>query len=191
MKTYLLVAAAIACVWVSACTTSKLFPQEVMEGVAPSFQFEAWRDAAPSNSAGISDGGLRVQLGGRIVRASQDSTGVVIVAEQLPIVQHPAYGPTEDVNRMDGDYEFAFLYPGELPPQTLRNGNRFIVVGTTTKRRSVTIDGLTRSEPFLVADCVHVWQTGRTEIAEFKEDVGGGYSPLRERTYCVAPKQRN
>jgi hypothetical protein len=67
-------------------------------------------------------------------------------------------------------------------------GNRFIVVGTTTSRRPVLVNGIPKTEPFLTADCIHVWQTGRTEIAEFKESVGGGYSPLPEKTYCVAKK---
>jgi len=112
----------------------------------------------------------------------------MIVAEQLPIVEHPVYGPAEPEKRRAGDYEFAFLYPGELDPQAVKNGNRFVVVGTTSGRRPVVVNGIPKSEPFLVADCIHVWQTGRTEIAEFKEDVGGGYSPLPEKTYCVAQK---
>jgi starvation-inducible outer membrane lipoprotein len=122
-----------------------------------------------------------------MVQAAKNGKGIVIVAEQLPIVKHPVYGPAEDVKRT-GDYEFAFLYPGELEPQALRNGNRFVIVGTTTNRRPVVVNGVPKTEPFLIADCIHVWQTGRTEIAEFKEDVGGGFSPLPEKTYCVAQK---
>jgi len=48
------------------------------------------------------------------------------------------------------------------------------------------VNGVTKTEPFLIADCIHVWQTGSAEIAEFKKGVGGGYSPLPEKTYCVA-----
>jgi starvation-inducible outer membrane lipoprotein len=158
-----------------------------MEKVSPTFHFEAWRDASPSNAGGQADAGARVLLGGRIVQATKSTKGIVIVAEQLPIVNHPAYGPTEDVKRT-GDYEFAFLYPGELESQALKNGNRFVVVGTTTSRRPVLVNGVPKTEPFLIADCIHVWQTGRTEIAEFKEDAGGGYSPLPEKIYCVAQK---
>jgi starvation-inducible outer membrane lipoprotein len=122
-----------------------------------------------------------------MVQVTKNGKGTMIVAEQLPIVKHPVYGPTEEVKRT-GDYEFAFLYPGELEPQALRNGNRFVIVGTTTNRRPVVVNGVPKTEPFLIADCIHVWQTGRTEIAEFKEDVGGGFSPLPEKTYCVAQK---
>jgi hypothetical protein len=109
----------------------------------------------------------------------------VIVAEQLPIVNHPVYGPTEDI-KSTGDHEFAFLYPGKLEMLDLMRGNRFIIVGTTTSRRPVLVDGIPKTEPFLIADCIHVWQTGGSEIAEFKEDAGAGYSPLPENTYCAA-----
>jgi hypothetical protein len=156
-----------------------------MEHVSPTFHFEAWRDAPPTNPAGKSDSGLKVELGGRIVQASRNGKGIVIVAEQLPIVKHPVYGPAEDVKRT-GDYEFAFLYPGELEPQALINGNRFVIVGTTTSRRPVVLNGVTKTEPFLVADCIRIWETGKTEIAEVKEGVGGGDSRLRDKTYCVA-----
>jgi starvation-inducible outer membrane lipoprotein len=175
------------CAVLFGCAANSLFPPEVMEKVSPTFHFEAWRDASPSNEAGKTDSGHKVELGGRIIQATKNGKGIVIVAEQLPIAKHPVYGPTEDVKRT-GDYEFAFLYPGELEPQDLKNGNRFVIVGTTTSRRPVVVNGVPKTEPFLVADCIHVWQTGRTEIAEFKESVGGGYSPLPEKTYCVAKK---
>ena len=186
MKPSPLMAATITvCALLSACAANTLFPPKATEKVSPTFHFEAWRDASPSNPSGKSDSGITVELGGRIVQAYKNGKGTVIVAEQLPIVKHPAYGPTEDVKRT-GDYEFAFLYPGELDLRALRRGNRFIIVGTTTSRRPVLVNGVTKTEPFLIADCIHVWQTGSAEIAEFKEGVGGGYSPLPEKTYCVA-----
>lgn len=174
------------CTALSGCAANTPFPPKVMEKVSPTFHFEAWRDAGPSNAAGQADAGMKVELGGRIVQATRNGKGIVIVAEQLPIVTHPVYGPAEGNVKRPGDYEFAFLYPGELEPQDLKNGNRFVMVGTTTSRRPVMVNGVPKTEPFLIADCIHVWQTGRTEIAEFKESVGGGYSPLPEKTYCVA-----
>lgn len=185
--THLITLTTAVCAVLSGCAPNTPFPPNVMEKVSPTFHFEAWRDAPPSNEAGKTDAGHKVLLGGRIIQATKSAKGIVIVAEQLPIVNHPAYGPTEDVKRT-GDYEFAFLYPGELEPQALKNGNRFLIVGTTTSRRPVVVNGMPKTEPFLIADCIHVWQTGRTEIADFKEDAGGGYSPLPEKTYCVAQK---
>ena len=177
----------VAAVWtlLPACTSNSPFPAQVMENVSPTFHFEAWRDASPSNPGGISGSGTKVELGGRIVQTSKNGKGIVIVAEQLPIQQHPVYGPAEPEKRRAGDYEFAFLYPGELDPQVLRSGNRFVVVGTTSGRKPIMVNGIPKSEPYLVADCIHVWQTGRTEIAEFKEDPGGGYATLPEKTYCA------
>ena len=175
------------CAVLSGCAANTPFPPDVMEKVSPTFHFEAWRDAGPTNESGKSDAGIKVMLGGRIVQVTKNGKGIVIVAEQLPIVSHPVYGPTEDVKRT-GDHEFAFLYPGELEMLDLMRGNRFIIVGTTTSRRPVLVNGIPKTEPFLIADCIHVWQTGGAEIAEFKEDVGGGLSPLPEKTYCVAKK---
>lgn len=185
--THLITLTTTMCAVLSGCTANSPFPAKVTENLSPTFHFESWRDASPTTEAGKADSGLRVELGGRMVQATKNGKGIVIVAEQLPIVKHPVYGPAEDVKRT-GDYEFAFLYPGELEPQALRNGNRFVIVGTTTNRRPVVVNGVPKTEPFLIADCIHVWQTGRTEIAEFKEDVGGGFSPLPEKTYCVAQK---
>lgn len=173
------------CVVLSGCAANTPFPPNVMERVSPIFQFEAWRDASPSNEAGKTDSGHRVELGGRIVQASRKGQGIVIVAEQLPIVKHHVYGPTDDVKRT-GDYEFAFFYPGELEPQDLKNGNRFVMVGTTTSRRPVVVNGVPKTAPFLVASCVHVWQTGRTENSVAKVRGQGSPSPLQEKTYCVA-----
>jgi len=171
----------------SGCAPNAPFPPEVMEKVSPTFHFEAWRDAGPTNESGKSDAGIKVMLGGRIVQVTKNGKGMVIVAEQLPIVNHPAYGPTEDVKRT-GDHEFAFLYEGTLEALDLMKGNRFIIVGTTTSRRPVLVNGIPKTEPFIIADCIHVWQTGGAEIAEFKLDAGGGYSPLPQTTYCVAKK---
>jgi starvation-inducible outer membrane lipoprotein len=175
------------CTLLSGCAANTPFPSEVTEKVLPTFQFEAWRDAGPSNESGKSDAGIKVELGGRIVQATKNGKGITIVAAQLPIVNHPVYGPMEDAKRT-GDYEFAFLYPGEIETLDLMKGNRFILVGTTTSRRPILVNGIPKTEPFLIADCIHVWQTGGAEIAEFKEDVGGGFSPLPEKTYCIAKK---
>jgi len=177
----------LVCAALSGCVPKAIFPPEVMEKVSPTFHFEAWRDAGPSNEAGKSDAGIKIMVGGRIVQTTTNGKGIVIVAQHLPIVNYPAYGPAEDVNRI-GDHEFAFLYGGEVEALDLMKGNRFIIVGTTTSRRPVLVNGIPKTEPFILADCIHIWQTAGAEIADFKEGVGGGYSPLPETTYCVTKK---
>src|SRR6476646_12293161 len=149
--THLITVTASVCAVLSGCAAHTPFPPEVMDKVAPTFQFEAWRDAGPTNESGKSDSGIKVLLGGRIVQATKNGKGIVIVAEQLPIVNHPVYGPTEDVKRT-GDHEFTFIYTGALELLDLMRGNRFIVVGTTTSRRPVLVNGITKTEPFLIAD---------------------------------------
>jgi starvation-inducible outer membrane lipoprotein len=173
-RTYFITLTGFVCAVLSGCAADAPFPPEVMEKVSPTFHFEAWRDAGPSNESGKSDAGIKVMLGGRIVQVTKNGKGMVIVAEQLPIVNHPVYGPTEDVGRT-GDHEFAFLYEGGLEALDLMKGNRFIIVGTTTSRRPVLVNGIPKTEPFIIADCIHIWQTG-------------GYSPLPETTYCVVKK---
>src|SRR6476660_7745612 len=125
--THFITFTASVCAVLSGCAAHTPFPPEVMEKVVPTFQFEAWRDAGPTNESGKSDSGIRVLLGGRIV-----------------------------------------------------------IGETTTSSRPVLVNGIPKTEHFLIADCIHVWQTGGLEIAEFKEDAGGGYSPLPEKTYCAA-----
>src|SRR5437867_1305781 len=142
------------------CAPTTPFPLKVMEKVAPTFDFDAWKESSPTNVHGKSDSGTKVELGGRIVQVNPSTKGMLIVAEQLPIAKHPVYGPT-DAGKRSGTYEFALQYPDELPPGAVQFGNRFVVVGTTQGRKSVVVDGAPKSEPFLVADCIHVWQTGR------------------------------
>ena len=173
------------CAVLSGCAANTFFPPEVMEKVSPTFHFEAWRDASPTNGAGKSDAGLTVALGGRIVEASRNGKGIVIVANHLPIVTHPVYGPTESFEQKS-DHEFAFLYSGDLDPQDLKNGNRFVMVGTTTGRRPVIVNGVPKTEPFVVASCLHVWQADRTEVSEVKDGIGGVDSSLQGKTHCVA-----
>jgi hypothetical protein len=173
---------------IMSCAPTTPFPPKVMEKVSPTFDFNAWKESSPTNVGGKSDSGTKVELGGRIVQVNPSLKGILIVAEQLPITKHPVYGPT-DAGKRSGTYEFALQYPDELPPGALRFGNRFVVVGTTQGRTSVVVDGAPKSEPYLVADCIHIWQTGRSEIASFKEDVGAGFSPLPEQTYCAQAKK--
>jgi len=92
---YLLTFTASVCALLSGCAANKPFPPEVMDKVAPTFDFEAWRDAGPTNESGKSDAGIKILLGGRIVQVTNDSKGILIVAQQMPIVNHPAYGPME------------------------------------------------------------------------------------------------
>ena len=48
----------------------------------------------------------------------------------------------------------------------------------------VAIEDSQRSLPALTAQCLHIWNTGGKEIADFP-NFGAGYQPLEEETYCA------
>ena len=170
--------ATVVCLVLEACATPQLFQSHIMHDVDTQFDFHAWREA-PSTSKG-----RKVQLGGRIVEVEPTENGVLIIADQLPIVEHPAYGPTA-AGRRPGVFEFAFLYPGQIESSALTGGNRFIVVGTIQGAKAVMVGGARKSEPYLIARCVHIWKTQGNEISDFPM-VGADYYPLEENTYCAA-----
>ena len=107
---------------------------------------------------------------------------ITIVAIQLPIVEYPAYGP-KDTKKRSGD--FAIQYHGKINPLFLQPGNRLIVVGHTRTPMRVEVDDILRSLPTMNARCIHLWNTGGRDIANFSSS-GAGYETLREETYCEA-----
>lgn len=166
-------------IWLAltACALPQLFPKEVTDGVDPNFDFSAWRNMPNART------GQKVELGGRIVQADAADGGLVIIMAQLPIVEHPVYGP-KDNGRRSG--EFAVFYTGRLDEKWLIPGNRLIVVGTTEPSKAVVVDDVRRSLPTLTARCLHIWKTVGKEIAEFPYNTGGGYEPLERDTFCAA-----
>lgn len=159
-----------------ACAPHPLFPPETMTGVDREFDFSRWRlqSSAQTNRT--------VELGGRIVQADATDHGVVIIAAQLPIVEHPAYGPRESGKR---NGEFVILYAGKIPSKSLQQGHRLIVVGRTAPPKLIPVDEVTRSFPAVDGHCLHIWNTGGRDIADFPS-YGAGYEPLEEDTFCVS-----
>jgi starvation-inducible outer membrane lipoprotein len=162
------------CMAFGACST-QLFPPEVMEGVDPDFDFSRWR-MVPNQTLE-----RKVQLGGSIIQAERKDSSVTIVATQLPIVEHPAYGP-KDTGRRSG--EFAITYQGAIESPFLQRGNRVIVVGRTQAAKVVAVDDLPRSLPSVSANCLHIWNTGGRDIADFPS-FGAGYETLQQETFCA------
>ena len=159
---------------VGACSP-KLFPADVMEGVDPNFDFSRWR-MVPNQALE-----RKIQLGGSILQVEQKDGSMTIVARQLPIVEHPAYGP-KDTGKSSG--EFAATFQGRVESQFLQRGNRVIVVGTTKAPSLVLVDDLRRNLPTMSADCVHIWATEGRDIADF-QSFGAGYETLPEGTFCT------
>ena len=159
---------------VGGCSHPQIFPSDVMQDVDPSFDFSRWR-SLPNQALE-----RKIQLGGSILQSERKDGNVTIVARQLPIVEHPAYGP-KDTGKLSG--EFAIAFPGPVDPQFLRRGNRLIVVGTTKAPSVVVVDELPRNLPTMSAQCLHIWNTEGRDIADF-QSFGAGYETLPEETYC-------
>ena len=166
-------------IWLSltSCAPLQLFPTEVADGVDKNFDFAAWRNMPNAKT------GQKVQLGGRIVQTGSWDGAVAIIATQLPIVERPAYGPSDNQRRSG---EFAIFYAGALDRKWLTPGNRLIVIGTTEQAKTVVVDDVKRSLPSLTAHCVRIWQTVGKEIADFPYNAGGGYEPLVQDTFCAS-----
>ena len=163
------------CIGFSSCSPIQLFPTEVMEGVDPNFDFSRWR-TLPNQALE-----RKIQLGGSIIQSEQKEGTITTVVMQLPIVEHPAYGP-KDTGKRSGD--FAVTFVGHIPPPFLQRGNRLIVVGTTKAAKVIAVDDVPRSFPSVSATCLHIWNTGGRDIADFPS-YGGGYDTLEEETFCT------
>lgn len=161
---------------VSACAPpGSVFPSKVMEDVDRNFDFSRWRMVTDGSES------KKVQLGGRILQSQVSGDMVTIVVSQLPIVNHPAYGPKED-ERNHGD--FVIIYQGQIQSENLQAGNRVMVVGTTRPWKVVTVNDLSRSFPIVAAQCLHFWNTQGRGIQDFPF-YEAGYVTLRQETVCA------
>lgn len=160
----------------SACApTYKVFPSKVMKDVDRNFDFSRWGmmiDGSESKT---------VQLGGRVMQSQASGDTVTIVVSQLPIVEHPAYGP-KDNGKNNGD--FVIIYQGQIESSDLQPGNRVMVVGATLPWKVITVNDLSRSFPIVEAHCLHFWNTQGREIADFPF-YEAGYVTLRQETVCT------
>lgn len=163
------------CLGIAACSSRQLFSPEVMNGVDPNFDFSQWR-MVPNQALE-----RKIQLGGSILHSERKDGNVTLVVTQLPIVEHPAYGP-KDTGKRSGEFAVTFL--GQIEPPFLQRGNRLIVVGTTKAAKVVTVDDMLRSLPSVSAKCLHIWNTGGRDIADFPS-YGAGYETLEEDTFCA------
>ena len=159
-----------------------MFPKPVTKDVSPDFDFKAWKqgrqEVAPQ--AGSLPG--KVQLGGEIVGVEQKSDQMLIIGERLPIFEHPKYGPRK-VNRVL-DSVFAIQFHNIPDATWLQRGNFFIVIGKPNGIKNVLVDDVPQNEPYLVAQCIHIWKNQGRDIASFPFETGAGYYPLEEHTFC-------
>jgi hypothetical protein len=159
------------------CSTPQLFPPEATANVASS-EFGVLHAQADVFKGRV------VQLAGRIVEVEESPNGFLIRAQELPLQEHPAYGPEEIGKRTP---EFAINYRGRLDDRALWFGNKLVVLAVAQGDQNIAVHGTVRTEPLVVAKCMHVWKTGEYGsygISDFPH-VTDTYYPLEHETYCV------
>ena len=167
---------ALSWAMVNACApTYNVFPTKIMEDVDHNFDFSRWGMATDGSQS------KKVQLGGRIMQSQASGGTVTIAISQLPIVDHPAYGP-KDNGKNNGD--FVIIYHGQIEKADLQPGNRVMVVGTTRPSKVITVNDLSRNFPIVEAQCLHFWNTQGREIADFPF-FEAGYVTLKQETVCT------
>jgi starvation-inducible outer membrane lipoprotein len=174
--------------WLSvAACDGPMFPPAVTRNVSPEFDFKAWKQGVYDTSPQAGRLLGTVQLGGDIFDVQQKSDATVIIGDNLPIVERPKYGPKK-VKRTS-DASFAIELQKITDATWLQRGNFFIVIGKPSGMKNVVVDDMPRNEPYLVADCIHIWKNQGRDIASFPFETGAGYYPLEENTFCHSSTQ--
>jgi len=159
------------------CSTGTFFPPEGTRDAA-SIQFGV---LVPRPEVFT---GRVIQIAGRIVGVEQSADGILIRAQELPMQEHPVYGPAE-VNK--GTPEFAIKYRGKVDDRAFWFGDKLVVVAVGQGSRPLTVDGVIRTAPYVVARCMHIWKTGEDGSYGIEEypNLPDGYYSLKHQTYCA------
>jgi starvation-inducible outer membrane lipoprotein len=162
---------AIGCLFLLGACTPSVFPYKALEGIDLDFDFSQWL-VRPHQ-----DPQKKIQLGGRILHATQGDV-LQIVAAQLPITKGKE--PPEPIEGTSGG-EFVIVYRGMIEPAFLHIGNRLMVVGQTSPPTQVEVDRTLRHLPTVMALCIHFWSTGGILI---QGSSGAPSRTVKELTYC-------
>ena len=157
-----------------------MFPEGASPRVSTTADFQKFVSEVESKKGKI------VKLAGRMIGFDPAEEGTIILAEWLP---YPADLDLEDGPKdhdVDTGLRFALRYPGEThDPQFKWKGNKFILEGTIQGKRTVVLDmfGTQKSLPYVIARCIHLWESGETE--EFDQPDLQFKGPHIARTFCV------
>lgn len=168
--------------FVTACTTTPMFPPEFMRDIkTDDVALKAWRAQTPYPS-GARFVSHTVQLGGVITQVIRKTGGAVIIVEEQPIDKYLGYGPTSV--RREGSFEFAIVLPAFPDADMLQPGNQLAVVGAMDSPSSEVVGWMPRVLPHVLAQCLHVWKTEGVETDNVSYEGSMGYYPLENRTFC-------
>ncbi len=173
------------CVLLEACTTAPIFSPEIMKNVETNtFDVEAWRKQTyePSNANFVPH---KVELGGEIVEVIRKPEGIILLVEKQPIKNYTA-DSSKSAKRGDSSFWYAVTFNGAPEPNMLQRGNKLVVVGMTAGAGTEMIGGAARVLPHLTAQCLHIWNTRESEMADFSYYGGAmGHHPPEEQTFCL------
>ena len=178
----ILMAVVILCLlsFSQALSADPMFPEDSTPRVATKEDFQKFASGVEGNK------GKMVKLAGRMIGFDPSEEGTIILAEWLP---YPVDLDLEDGPKdhdVDTGLRFALRYPGEThDPQFAWKGNKFILEGTIQGTRNMILNlfGTHKSLPYVMAQCIHVWETGETE--EFDQPDVQFKGPHIARTFCV------
>ena len=177
------------CLWLGACTTTPLFPPEVLKDIeANTFDAKAWEEEAyhPSISAFVPH---KVELAGEIIKVIRKPDSVVILTEERPLEAHLASSLTS--LEQGGSPWFAITFKGSVEPRMLQAGNRLIAVGTTNRVSAEMFGGAPRALPHLMAQCLHIWNTeGVKNMHVYSASGLVGEYPPEEQISCIEENKK-
>ena len=157
-----------------ACT-QPLFPPDVTQALNPAFQMDIFNPEAETYLKNH-----LVQVGGRILGVEKTDAGSVITVEALPLNE----SRTMVVESAPSTGWFVLQYSHRLDPETLQPGNKLIVMGIFKGTQKFSTINVQKPVPFVMARCLHVWNTGRYAVSDFP-NLPAGYYALRHQTYCL------
>lgn len=176
MRNIMILSAVSFLVFFTGCASTSIFPTHSGQAMKSESEFGVLT-AQPDGFQGKA-----IKLAGRMIGVETTAKGTLVTAEWLPYPSSEYVGPAGP--QVGASNRFVFFYPGKLDSEGSLHGNKFLVVGKREGSQSIgTFRGTSRSLPYIMARCLHVWKTGDDEI-EVQPDVKNSDFPVMEETYC-------
>lgn len=124
-------------------------------------------------------------LAGAIVSIDETDEGYRVLAKWLPYPKsRPEEGPIAEESEGKRHFLFRFVGKREREFHTIR-GNKFLMEGTVegTKKGLVHLLGSEQDLLHVNAKCVHIWETGESNVSSGQ--AASEYGPARQRTLCA------
>jgi len=169
-------------------TSDPTFPVDAVPAVTSSSQFDKVTKGADGSK------GQMIKLAGRIIDVSTTQEGALIIASWLPFPKQTSLEEGPPDSPATKGRHFVFLFPGTIrdpfipgeayDPKVAWEGNRFILEGKLAGKKTVVLDPLGDQKSLLhvQARCIHVWETGQSEVADQPDSQWAG---TIGRTFCA------